>query len=59
MASSWVVINRHTGEVIVELRLENLVKKLNISKYKAIPIKKYLHYVNVGIAIAQVIKLTN
>ncbi len=52
--TSWVIIDKN-GKVITELRSKHLVAKLNTKKYDAIPIKKYLHYVNVGLALNKLI----
>lgn len=40
---SWIIVNRHTGEAIMELfRGSKLIQYLNTEKYKAVPVLEYL-----------------
>jgi hypothetical protein len=44
--SSWVVIENITNKAIFETFNESLVNKINVKKYTAIPILKYLQNFN-------------
>jgi hypothetical protein len=44
--SSWVIVENNTGNAIFETFNEALIKKLNLSKYKAMPILEYLQGLN-------------
>ena len=44
--ASWMIVNKLTGESVIELFNPDIVAKINTDKYKAVPILDYL----VGIA---------
>ncbi|AGO49663.1 hypothetical protein Phi13:2_gp053 [Cellulophaga phage phi13:2] len=43
---SWVIVNKHTNEVIFETWQKSITQKLNKDKYKAIQIKEWLSSLN-------------
>ena len=44
--ASWVIRNRETGAVLFETFNADLVKRLNVAKYEAVPILAYLQSLN-------------
>lgn len=44
--ASWVIRNKHTGEVIAETFDRRAVDALNIEKYEATPVLEYLVSLN-------------
>jgi len=47
--ASWVIVDRETGEGVVELFDRALVDRINQKKYKAVPILEYLQNLNAKI----------
>lgn len=43
---SWVIVNKQTGEPVLETYNEKMLSKLNTAKYEAIPALKYLVALN-------------
>lgn len=46
MKTSWVIVNKFTNEVVMETYQDRVLFKLNLHKYKAIPIKDWLSSLN-------------
>lgn len=46
MATSWIIRNKATGEVLFETFNSKLVAALNTRKYEAMPIGQYLASLN-------------
>ena len=45
-SASWVIVNKETGEPVLETYNEKILSKLNTEKYEAIPALKYLVALN-------------
>jgi len=45
-SASWVIVNKETGEPVLETYNEKMLSKLNTEKYEAIPALKYLVALN-------------
>jgi hypothetical protein len=44
---SWAVVDRHTGQAVMEVfRGSNLVKMVNLDKFRLVPIVSYLASLN-------------
>lgn len=48
--TSWMVLNKETGEVVTELRGKSAVDKLNAAKYEAVPVEDYIANINKQVA---------
>lgn len=46
MTTSWVIINKSNGEVIMETFQKSVTEKVNTEKYKVVPILEYLVSIN-------------
>jgi hypothetical protein len=44
---SWVIVNKQTGEAVLETFNKGVISRLNTDKYKAVPIAKYLGSLNI------------
>lgn len=44
--ASWVIVDNATGKAVLETFNEKLLVKVNIEKYRAIPILEYLVSLN-------------
>lgn len=43
---SWIIINKQTGTAICELFNPVNVARINVDKYKAVPVLEYLYKLN-------------
>ena len=46
MTKSWVIVEITTGKAVFETFNEKLTKKINLDKYKVVPILDYLYALN-------------
>jgi hypothetical protein len=46
MTKSWVIVEIATGKAVFETFNEKLTKKINLDKYKVVPILEYLVALN-------------
>ena len=44
--ASWVIVEKSTGKAVLETFNELLANKVNVKKYKAVPILEYLQNFN-------------
>lgn len=44
--ASWVILNKETGEVVMETTSHRKVMALNTDKYRAVPVLEYLASLN-------------
>lgn len=47
--ASWVIVNKTTGEGVLETFSPKIVSRINTAKYEAVPILKYLQDLNARI----------